>query len=158
MKFGFGLVLTLVALIGASGVLFARDYSAPGVKVANPWTRATPAGATTAVAYLKITNTGSTPLRLVGGSTPVAQRVEIHSMSMEGGVMRMRPVPGLDIAPGATVELKAGGLHLMLIGLNRQLTQQEQVPLTLIFAGGRQLAIELHVEGMGGGMGSHGEP
>jgi len=67
----------------------------------------------------------------------------------------MRPVPGIDIAPGQTVELKAGGLHLMLIGLNRQLMQEDLVPLTLTFAGGLHVPVELYVEGMGAGTGTH---
>jgi hypothetical protein len=149
--FGF-LVLALTAVVG---VVDAHEYSGAGLKVVHPWTRATPPGATTAVGYLKVTNTGAVPVQIVGGSTPAAARVEIHSMSMDGGVMRMRPVPSLDIAPGATVELKAGGLHLMLIGLNRPLMPEEMVPLTLMLAGGGKLSIELYVEGMGAGMGAH---
>ena len=149
--FAFGLLL----VVAAFGVATAHEYTVGGIKVVHPWTRATPTGATTAVAYLKVTNTGTKPLRLTGGSTTVAERVEIHSMSMDGGVMKMRPVPGIDIAPGATVELKAGGMHLMLIGLNKALMQEDLVPLTLTFADGSKIDVELYVEGMGGGMSPH---
>lgn len=155
MKFGPSFVVGMLFLAAIFGTAHAHEYSEEGIKVTHPWTRATPPGATTAVGYLKLTNTGSAPVRLTGGSTGVAQRVEIHSMSMDGGVMRMRPVPGVDIAPGDTVELKAGGLHLMLIGLTRPLQQEEMVPLTLTFADGRQLAVELYVEEMGSGTASH---
>jgi len=153
MKFVTVVFLVTLMLVGAAP---AHEYTSVGIKIEHPWARATPQGATTAVAYVKITNTGKTPLRLVGGSTSVAARVEMHEMSMDGGVMRMRPVPGVDIAPGATVEFKAGGLHLMLIGLNRQLMQEDMVPVTLQFADGAKLLIDLYVEGMGAGGGDHG--
>ena len=150
--------LIVSAMLAAIAGAVAHEYTAVGIKIVHPWTRATPPGATTAVAYVKISNTGQTPLRLIGGTTPVAARVEIHDMSMDGGVMRMRPVPGVDIAPGSTVEFKAGGLHLMLVGLNRQLMQEDLVPLTLQFANGAKVSIELYVEGMGAGGGDHDHP
>ena len=155
MKLGLFFAFGFLFLVTAFEIAGAHEYSAGGIKIVHPWTRATPSGATTAVAYLKVTNTGTKPLQLTGGSTPVAQRVEIHSMSMDGGVMKMRPVPGIDIAPGATVELKAGGMHLMLIGLNKALMQEDLVPLTLTFADGSKIDVELYVEGMGGGMAPH---
>jgi len=158
MKLVPSFVFALVAAVAASSASLAHEYSAGAIKIGHPWTRATPPGATTAVAYLRVTNTGNAPVRLTGGMTPVAQRVEIHTMSMEGGVMRMRPVPGIDIAPGQTVELKAGGLHLMLIGLNRQLMPEDLLPLTLTFAGAPPVPVELYVEGMGGGMSPHHQP
>ena len=151
----FGSALALVFLVFSLADASAHEYAAGALKVIHPWTHATPPGATTAVAYLKLVNGGATPMRLIGGSTPVAARVEIHVMSMEGGVMRMRPTPALDIAPGAMVELKPGGLHLMLVGLNRQLMQEEMVPLTLLFADGGKISIELYVEEMGAGTGTH---
>jgi periplasmic copper chaperone A len=155
MKFVTAVLLMPLMLAAAVGAAPAHEYTSVGIKIEHPWTRATPEGATTAVAYVKITNTGKTPLRLVGGSTPAAARVEIHEMSMDDGVMRMRPVPGVDIASGASVEFKAGGLHLMLVGLNKKLMQEDLVPLTLNFADGAKVLIELYVEGMGAGGGDH---
>ena len=155
MKFVSVFLFAAMAALAGAGTGAAHDYVAGALKVVHPRTLATPSGATTAVVYVSVTNGGSSPVRLIGGMTPVAERVEIHTMSMEGGVMRMRPMPGIDIAPGQTVELKAGGLHLMLIGLNRQLMQEDLVPLTLTFAGGLQVPVELYVEGMGAGTGTH---
>lgn len=145
-------VLLLVNLISAA---VAHDYALGELKIVRPWTHATPTGATTGVAYMSLTNTGSVPIRLTGASTPAAQRVEIHMMSVEGGVMRMRLVPGFDIAPGATVELEPGGMHLMLVGLNRQLHQEDAIPLTLAFGNGATISIDLHVEAIGGGPSAH---
>src|SRR5438105_2806895 len=120
-----------ILLFNLISVAAAHEFTLGGLKVDHPWTRATPPGATTGVGYMRLINTGSALLRLTGATTPAAQRVEIHTMSVEGGVMRMRLVSSLDIAPGATVELKPGGIHLMLVALNRPLRQQEMIPVTL---------------------------
>src|SRR5258707_15133134 len=98
------LLLALLAT-DASTRARAEDYKIGNLQISQPWTRATPKGAAVAGGYLKITNTGTTPDRLLGGSTALAKRFEIHEMSMDGGVMKMRELKdGLDIAPGATVE------------------------------------------------------
>ena len=72
---------------------------------------------------------------LVGVSTPLTARAEIHEMSMEAGVMKMRAVPKIDLPAGKTVELKPGGYHLMLMNLDRPLRDGETVPITLVFEG-----------------------
>lgn len=149
----------LFAVIAA--LVFAVAACSPanvpkGVKVADAWSMATPAGASVAAGYMRITNGDGEARRLVSGSTAVAERVEIHTMSMDGGVMRMRPLPdGLAIAAGETVELKPGGLHLMLVGLKRPLVQGESVPLTLLFDGGLAVETTLAVRAMGGGGHEH---
>src|SRR5262245_8568254 len=94
----------------------AQDYKAGPLVIAHPWTRATPKSATVAGGYLTITNTGSAPDRLTGGSAEVARKFEIHEMSMDGGVMKMRELKnGVEIPPGATVELKPGSYHIMMM-------------------------------------------
>ncbi len=99
-----------------------------------PWTRATPAGAKVGAAYLLIVNTGTAADRLVGASSPIAERVEVHTMTMSDGVMRMRRLDdGLAIAPQSLVELKPGGRHIMLIGLKQPIKKGETVPITLTF-------------------------
>jgi copper(I)-binding protein len=90
----------------------------------------------------------------MGGETVAAERVEVHNMSMDGGVMTMRPVEGgLEIPAGGAVELKPGGLHLMLIGLKAPLTEGGSVPLTLVFDNGERIDAPLGVRAMGGGHG-----
>jgi copper(I)-binding protein len=85
-------------------------------------------------AYLTIANAGTEPDRLVGAKTDVAQVVEIHEVVDEGGVKQMRPLEGgLEIPAGGTVELKPGGFHLMLVGLNEDLTPGMTYDLTLTF-------------------------
>ena len=98
-----------------------------------------------------ITNAGPTPDRLVGGSFPLAAKVEVHEMRMEGDVMRMKPVEGgLEIGPGATVELKPGGYHLMFMDLKEPLKEGETIKGTLVFEKAGSVAVEYAVRGMGG--------
>src|ERR1700674_5495576 len=92
----------------------AEDVTVGSLKISAPWARATPKGASIGGGYMKITNTGNAPDRLVGGSTNISDRFEIHEMSMDNGVMKMRGVgKGIEIKPGQTVEFKPGGYHLM---------------------------------------------
>jgi copper(I)-binding protein len=143
------LLLALLAT-GASTRASAEDYKIGNLQISQPWTRATPKGAAVAGGYLKITNTGTTPDRLLGGSTDVAKRVEVHEMSMEGGVMKMRELKnGLDIAPGATVELKPNSYHIMLQGLSRPLAKGERVKASLTFEKAGKGDVEFAVEAIG---------
>ncbi|WP_262298724.1 DUF1775 domain-containing protein [Microvirga sesbaniae] len=121
-----------------------------------PWSRATPGAAKVGGGYLRITNTGTTPDRLVGGSFPLASKVEVHEMRMDGDVMRMKPVEGgLEIKPGATVELKPGGLHLMFMDLKEPLKEGQTVKGTLVFEKAGRVEVEYAVRGMGGAPAEH---
>lgn len=129
---------------------FAHDYSVGTLKIDHPWARATPKGASVGGGYFKVTNTGTVPDRLVGGVSDVSQRFEIHEMSMDNGVMRMRELAkGIEIKPGETVEFKPGGYHVMLVGLNKQLTQGERVKATLQFEKAGKVDVDFSVEGIG---------
>ena len=144
------LVPALLFAVVASGAQ-AQDYKVGPIAIDHPWTRATPKNAPVAGGYLKITNTGTTPDRLTGGSTEVAKRFEIHEMSMEGGVMKMRELrDGLTIAPGATVELKPGSYHIMMMNLSRPLAKGEKVRGSLTFEKAGKVDIEFAVEAIGG--------
>ena len=120
-----------------------------------PWLRATPGGAKVAGGYLRITNGGSEPDTLVSASIPLAARGEVHEMSNEGGVMKMAQLErGLTIAPGATVELKPGGFHLMFMDLSGGLKQGETVKGRLVFAKAGPVDVSFQV----GGLGAQGAP
>lgn len=134
----------------------AHDYKAGSIEIAHPWSRATPKGASVAGGYLKLSNTGATPDRLVGGSSEISGRFEIHEMSMDNGVMRMRPLRnGLEIKPGQTVELKPGSYHVMFLDLKKPLQQGERIKGTLVFEKAGTVAVEFAVEAIGG---SPGQP
>lgn len=101
------------------------------VSVSDAWIRATVPQQKSAAAYLQITTTSDT--RLVELASPLASSVEIHEMTMEKDVMRMRSVPGLDLSAGKSLSLQPGGMHLMLTGVRQQIKEGEAVPITLIF-------------------------
>ena len=128
----------------------AGDYKAGPLDVSNPWSRATPKGSSVAAGYMKITNNGSTPDRLVSGSSDVASKFEVHEMSMENGVAKMRPVKGgLEIKPGETVELKPGSFHVMFAGLKKPLSAGEHFKATLVFEKAGPVSVDYDVLAMG---------
>jgi copper(I)-binding protein len=137
-------------LIAAPGV--AQTYKVGSVEIVQPWARATPKGATIGAGYMKIINTGTEADRLVGGSVSFARRFEVHSMTMEQGVMKMREVKdGLEIKPGETVELKPGGYHVMFVDLKEPLKQGEDVSVTLKFAKAGTIEVKYPVAAIGAG-------
>ncbi len=128
----------------------AASYKVGALQITQAWSRATPKGADVAGAYFKITNTGTTPDRLIGGSSPVAGRFEIHQMTMENGVMKMRPVQsGLEIKPGESVELKPGAYHVMMLDLKQPLNKGDHFKATLKFEKAGSVDIESNVVGVG---------
>jgi copper(I)-binding protein/uncharacterized protein YcnI len=140
-------VLQLIA--AAQPATSAPHYMAGDIMIEQPWSPATPRGATTAAAYMTIMNHGSSVDTLLGGTSP-AGKFDIHQMSMANGIMSMRPVAGgVTIPPGSTVTLSAQGYHFMLSGLKAPLTEGARVPATLIFAKAGQVAIELSVAAIG---------
>src|SRR5215471_12977598 len=145
-------LILAAALTLAAGAAVAENYKVGSIEIEQPWARATPKGATIGAAYMKLTNTGTEPDRLVGGSVAFARRFEVHSMTMEQGVMKMREVKdGLEIKPGETVELKPGGYHVMFINLQEPLKQGEDVTVTLKFAKAGTIDVKYPVEGIGAG-------
>ena len=139
---------TALAIFGCAAQ--AADFTVGNLQIANPWTRATPKGSTVAGGYMVITNKGSVPDRLVGGSVAVASRFEVHRMAMENGVMIMRPVEGgLEIKPGQSVELKPGSFHVMLMGLKQPLEKGQHLKGTLVFEKAGKVDIEYNVEAIG---------
>lgn len=151
-----GAVLAAVFLLASP--LSAHDYKIGDLKIDHPWTRATPGGARVAGGYMTITNTGTAPDRLIGGSAVLAGMFEVHEMKMEGNVMRMRALDkGLEIKPGQTVELKPGGFHVMLIDLKSPLKEGDSIKGTLVFEKAGTIEVEYKVEARGasGGHGGH---
>jgi copper(I)-binding protein len=112
------------------------------VAVGDPWVRATVPQQQASGAFMTLTATQ--PSRLVEARSPVAGVVEIHEMTMDGSVMKMRAVPSLELPAGKPVALKPGGYHVMLMSLNRTLKEGEVVPITLVLeTGGRRETLEV---------------
>jgi len=126
------------AQLAAAAAAEAADYDVGPIHIAQPWARATPKGASSGAGYMTVTNNGTTPDRMTCVSSDAAEKCQIHTMTMEGGVMKMRPVEGgLEIKPGETVTLKPAGLHVMFVDLKHPLEQGKTVEATLKFEKGR---------------------
>ena len=120
------------------------------VEVRDAWARATPGKADIGAAYLTLES--PTDDRLTGLSTPVASTAQVHTMTMEGGVMKMNRVAALDLPAGQPVKLEPGGMHIMLIGLTDKLRPGQSFPLTLSFekAGKREVTVSVEKAGARG--------
>ena len=115
-----------------------------------PWARATPPGASVAGGYASIRNRGAAPDKLVAASSPAAERVELHLMSMQGNVMKMQQVHALEVPAGGELALKPGGAHLMFVGVKAPFKMGERVPVMLRFEKAGEVEVQLSVGEMGG--------
>lgn len=144
-----GVTAFFVAQLTA-GITFAADYDLGSIHIAQPWARATPKGATTGAGYMTITNKGAMPDRVSCVSSDASAQCQIHSMVMEGGAMKMRPVEGgLEIKPGETVTLKPASFHVMFVDLKHPLEQGKAIKATLKFDKAGTIDIEYPIAGIG---------
>jgi periplasmic copper chaperone A len=144
----FALTMTQLSAVTAQ----AADYDVGSIHIAQPWARATPKGATAAAGYMTITNKGTSPDRVNCVSSDASAQCQIHTMTMDNGVMKMRPVEGgLEIKPGETVTLKPGGLHVMFIDLKHPFVQGKTVEATLKFDNAGTIEVDYPVAAVGAG-------
>ena len=138
--------LAQLAITAAS----AADYDVGSIHISQPWSRATPKSAATGAAYMTITNNGKTPDKVNCVSSDASAECQIHSVTMDNGVMQMRPVEGgLEIKPGETVTLKPGSFHMMLLDLKHPLEQGSSMKATLKFDSAGTVDVEYPVVGIG---------
>jgi periplasmic copper chaperone A len=138
------------ALIGFVTPAVAQETGNASITVKQPWARATPSGAKTGAVYMTIDNKSATVDRLTGVSSEVADKLQIHEMKVQNGVMQMREITGgLPISAGSSVVLKPGGYHVMLFGLKKPLTAGETFPLTLTFEQAGNISVTVPVQAMG---------
>ncbi len=119
--------------ITAAVLLLAALPAMAQVTVKDPWVRATVSQQKATGAFMQITS--AQDAQLVAASSPVAGVVEVHEMTMEKDVMKMRAMKGLDLPAGKSVELKPGGYHVMLMDLKQQMKEGDTVPMTLVVEG-----------------------
>jgi periplasmic copper chaperone A len=145
------LVASFVAVFALSGgAASALDYKVGALEIDSPWSRAVPKGAKVAAGYMKIKNTGAEPDRLVSVSTSVSGGSMIHEMTMDNGVMKMRPLPsGLEIKPGETVELKPSSFHIMMTDLKQPIQRGKPFKATLKFEKAGEVDVDFAVEAAG---------
>jgi len=142
-------VVATAMLIAISSSAFAQGAA---IEIEKAWSRATPAGASTGAIYLTINNKSHDADRLIGASSDVADKVQIHEMKVVGGTMEMREVTdGLAVAAGSSIVLKPGGYHIMLIGLKKPLKADDAVPLLLNFERAGKVSVTVPVQAMGTG-------
>lgn len=153
LRFGMAALPLLLGLPAGTQAQTASPHAQAGVAgpitVQNAWARASAGRTGNSAAFMTLGAIGPTD-RLVSASTPVARRVELHETTMDGTIMRMRPVTGVDIAPGKPAELKPGGLHIMLMDLPAPLKVGESFPLTLTFTNAPPLTVTVKVVPPGG--------
>jgi copper(I)-binding protein len=157
MKTAVMIVACFVAMTTAAQ---AHDFKSGDLAIAHPYALPTPPGATTGGAYLQeIANKGKTPDALIGASSPVADRVEIHDMQMDGNIMRMRAVKSVAIVPGKPVAMSPGhGYHLMMLGIHQPFAVGNEIPLTLQFEHAGKVDVMLHVQERGAMAMDHAMP
>ncbi len=133
MKNAGQVISVLLLALVFSAQLHAQTPGQNIIIVERLWARATPAGAKTGAVYVTLINNGSTGDRLLGATTPMADKVQFHSASEENGVSRMREMRTVEVAPGATVSFNPGDMHIMVVGLKQPLKEGQSFPLTLTF-------------------------
>lgn len=137
----------LFALLAA----FVAGAAQAQVQVQDPWVRGMVETQSVTGAFMRLTSAQAA--KLVGVSTPAAGATEIHRSSMEGGVMRMRPVESIELPAGQAVELKPGGYHVMMMQVSPALKEGQTIPLTLVIeTGGKResLTVQVPVKGLAG--------
>jgi len=139
----------IIVALGLMGVMGQAQAQAAGavddLTISRPYVRAVPPGQANSAAFMEITNASPEPHALLGAESGISDVAELHTHTKENGMMKMRRVDRIDLPAGKTVSLAPGGLHIMLIGLNRQLTAGEEVDLTLIFEDDSQRRLALPV-------------
>lgn len=137
----------VVALLLRAGAAFAQA----SLTVSDPWMRQPMAAAQQTGAFLVIENRTTEKRQLVSASSPVADKVELHTMSMDGGMMKMTQVKAIDVPANGRAELRPGSFHIMLFGLKSRPEDGASVDLTLTFDNGQTLPVKAVVrkpEGM----------
>jgi len=143
------MIAGLIALSWTGGAT-AQEYKSGTIVVGHPWSRATPPSAQVGGGYFSITNSGAEDDRLVAVRSPVARRVEVHEMKMDGSIMRMRALEnGLVIPAKTTVNLESGSYHLMFIDLTAGFVKGARIPATLVFEKAGDINVVLEVLALG---------
>lgn len=141
MKQNLRLIVTFLCFF-----LTAMPANAADLELSDAWTRQPLAGAMANAVYLTIKNTGSAADSLVKMETPAADIAEVHTMKMEGDIMRMRQVKELSISAGEAVVMEPGGMHIMLMKLKEIPAMGERFPLTLTFSQAGEISVDVIVK------------
>lgn len=150
------LIIVSSAVARSGFPVSAHDCTLGSLKIGVPWARATPPATPVGGSFLTVTNTGASADRLVSATSSAALQVEVHEMSMDGSIRRLRELDYGGVSPpDATVTLAPGGFHLMMIGLDEPLEEATGVPVTLIFENAGKLDVELRVMALSASSDAH---
>lgn len=149
------LALGVALMMTAAGSALAGDAKAGNIQITGAWARASAGPAQNGAAFMAIANSGNEADRLLAAAADVAATAELHTHLHEGGVMRMREVPAIDVPAGQTVTMQPGGYHVMFMGLKAPLKQGTAFPLTLTFEKAGKVTVDVAV-GEAGAMGPMG--
>ena len=144
------------ALLATVSVLVAGFAQAGELKVVHPWVALSPPGAHATAAFMELHNPGGEAVDLVAADADGFQAVELHRSVNENGMHRMIEQDRITVPAGGAVRLAPGGYHVMLIGIERELTEGDAVTLELTLSDGSRLAVEAPVKRREQGMGGHG--
>lgn len=139
--------LILAPFVAAAEAPAHEFHRLGDIVIEQPWSRATPVKV--GGAYMTLRNNGEIADRLIKITSPIAEKAEIHETKIENGMAMMRPVAGIELKRRAAVQLKPGGLHVMLMGLQRPLKEGERIKLSLTFERAGTIDIEARVEKAG---------
>lgn len=143
-------VLALLTATALEQPALAHDFKSGSIELKHPWSRVAPPVAPVLGGYVTIVNTGTEPDRLIGGSSVIAGKFEVHESTLVDGVAKMRPLKdSLVINPGQTVDLQPGGTHIMFFSPTSRPAEGENFAGTLVFEKAGTIDVELAVQGMG---------
>lgn len=148
LAFGSLSPVEVLAALRSEGANVDHGYLLGDLQIGHPWTRATVPGQSSGGVYLSIENKGQTSDRLVSAFSPIARLTEIHIMSLEDNVMKMREIGSIEIKAAEKISMQPGrGHHIMLIGLSQSLKAGDRIPLTLTFEKAGKLEVVACVKG-----------
>ena len=143
----FGRLFIFITTLAISAFALAHDYKIGNLQIEHAVARPSFPGQSSGAAYLSIENHGKAFDKLISISSPIAKSAQIHTMSMEGNVMKMREVDGIELKPSSKTIMQPGnGYHIMLIGLKQPLKLGDKFPLTLTFEKAGKLNVPVVVE------------
>ena len=138
-------LLVTLSLIVSASAWADHEVKVGSLKIDNPYTRITVAGQKVGGAFMKVENKGAAD-KLIGATSTVAKEVQLHTMSMDGNVMKMRELKAIDVPANGEVKLAPGGLHLMLIDIKSPLKKGDMVPVKLKFEKAGEVEVKFHVK------------
>lgn len=142
MKLRNALVLTVLALFSLGAA--AHEYVVGKLTIGHPWSSVTHGGAKTSAVYVTFINDGPADA-LVKVSTPFARQASLHTNMKEGDVNHMHPLDRIELPAGQVTEMKPGGMHIMLEGIEHPLKDGDMFPLTLTLAKGGEVKVDVMV-------------